>query len=517
MENFNTQPKLYNGGFMPWWQQRLLLKKRPRWANWIKRPRWLIKMLKCLFPYHRGFVVDGKRQLSLHDSFGHYLVVGRTGSSKTVNTIYPQLMNLENQSAFVVDPGELSEKLSGFLKQQGHEVYILDLMNPAKSDGFNILDYVKTPSDRRKILHIIITCKLGENPKDPFWNTKAISGLDPLLEALMNQPNPEYKNLANLLYLVQIFGKDGSALDDFIAEYCSERGFIQFQSFVNQNEKTLASVVSTMEAALNLWLDDGICALTAKSTFDFAIARKKPTIVFIKTPMNELSSYKLLIQLIYHFVFKMAMEPPKPNDLPILFLFEEFLSSGVGELPEFQNVCVTVRKNRCAIQMVVQDLQQLHAVLGSNVANSLISGGVNNTLFLNKMSLATAEYLEKIIGRKQTTYTDHQDEMRETVRPVLTADELMILPHNLGVFYQAGSRPALVTLTPYFYQRHLLRRTRFKPVKIINPYANKPIRFIPISPKPEKIKNSPVSKPLSDNLDPRPNPILNGKKFAEQI
>lgn len=425
--------------------------------------------------------MDGKRHLSLHLSHQHFLIVGKTGSGKTACSILPTLLNLEGQSMVVTDPGELYEKTSGYLAKQGVQVHLISLGDPRNSDTFNMMDFVQTRTAIRKVVALLIRSALpNTNGNDAFWNNLAEQILVPLWVALVNQPDPKYRNLANLRTLLLEFGTDGKKIDLLIAQYADEESHREYLAFISQDQKVIQNALSTAKAALNLFGDPAIARLTATTSLDLRSLRKTPTVLYIKTPEAELEYYKFLIMVLYSELFNMAMVEPEKKDLPITFLLEEFANCGVALLPEFVNVITTIRKKRCSIGMVVQDIQQMVNLLGAAKTTSIVEGGTASTLYLPKQSFETAQRLERIIGLTARTHVDHTGKVQESSRAVITADEIMALPHNAAIFHHAGYRPALLQLFPYYYSRKMRRRTRHEPVRIVNERYEELLAFIPL-------------------------------------
>ena len=71
------------------------------------------------------------------------LIVGPSGAGKTRGYVMPNIMQC-NESMVVVDTkGNLERKTGDILRENGYEVYTLDLINPEKSIGYNPFDYIR--------------------------------------------------------------------------------------------------------------------------------------------------------------------------------------------------------------------------------------------------------------------------------------------------------------------------------------------------------------------------------------
>ena len=99
-----------------------------------------------------GCVTSGKRTTALVDSGDvHCLMIGAAGAGKTANFFYP---NLEYACAsgmsFVTSDtkGDVYRNYAGIAKNYyGYNISVIDLRNPAKSDGANMISLVNRYMD----------------------------------------------------------------------------------------------------------------------------------------------------------------------------------------------------------------------------------------------------------------------------------------------------------------------------------------------------------------------------------
>lgn len=86
-------------------------------------------------------------QLYIDSSDSHSLILGNTGSMKTLRFVLPLIFTCAKagESMIVIDPkGELSRKMSPFLSKEGYKNVVLNLRTPQKSpDRWNPLERVE--------------------------------------------------------------------------------------------------------------------------------------------------------------------------------------------------------------------------------------------------------------------------------------------------------------------------------------------------------------------------------------
>ena len=108
------------------------------------------------------------------DLNNNILVIGGSGSGKTYRFVKPQLMQMSS-SFIITDPkGELYRDTSGFLKRNGYDIKVLNLLNEdemVKSSHFNPFRYIQNEVDILKLITNLIanTTPKGSTSNDPFW------------------------------------------------------------------------------------------------------------------------------------------------------------------------------------------------------------------------------------------------------------------------------------------------------------------------------------------------------------
>ena len=104
------------------------------------------------------------------------MVVGGSGSGKTMSVMLPILVHMERSNAVGIFTkwGMLSE-VTRLLEKRGYTVHVLNLVEPEKSAyGFDPLFYCESDEDIRDLAHsIIYSDPNGGCGKDPFWDTSA--------------------------------------------------------------------------------------------------------------------------------------------------------------------------------------------------------------------------------------------------------------------------------------------------------------------------------------------------------
>ena len=122
------------------------------------------------------------------------LVIGGSGAAKTRSFVLPNILTA-NTNYVITDPkSEVLLATGSYLKEQGYDVRVLNLVNLEQSDGYNPFCYLRDEKDVLKLVNNLIqsTTPKGSHESDPFW-TKAETALLQAIILMLFQEAPEYE------------------------------------------------------------------------------------------------------------------------------------------------------------------------------------------------------------------------------------------------------------------------------------------------------------------------------------
>ena len=122
------------------------------------------------------------------------LVIGGSGAAKTRSFVLPNILTA-NTNYVITDPkSEVLLATGGYLKEQGYDVRVLNLVNLEQSDGYNPFRYLRDEKDVLKLVNNLIqsTTPKGSHESDPFW-TKAETALLQAIILMLFQEALEYE------------------------------------------------------------------------------------------------------------------------------------------------------------------------------------------------------------------------------------------------------------------------------------------------------------------------------------
>lgn len=430
---------------------------------------------------NQGLLLDGvAARISPDASFRNLAVIATTGAGKTSSFIIPNLLTLDHCSIVATDPsGTLYERTSGDLAARGFEVIKLDPTDLDGSVGFNPMDRAKTFPEMQEIAHILIRTSNQGAKVDPFWVSGAEEIVSIFVKCLKNHPDAHrYANLANLQYLLQVFG-DGEALLPFVAATAPDDAtYNAYVGFVSQSEKTMQGILSQAKSAITMLSDPDIARLTARSSLNFQSLRDRKTALFLVFPQNRISYYSLLANLFYTQLFHFCLDDKiyRPNSLPIHFLLDEF---GHLAIPDFPSVITTTRARRISLSIVLQSISQLEERYGRQGAHTVMNGGVASRIFFSGMDIETASMLSRTIGETRYESMDAWGHSRSEKEYLMAPSAIRSMPDDQVLYLFANKRPTVMAVTPYFERPDLVRRTKLPPVYGQGGVADY-VEFVPI-------------------------------------
>ncbi len=367
------------------------------------------------------------------------------------------------------DPkGELYDKTAGYLKKQGYDIKIFNLVNPKNSDGYNPLRHIRNEIDVDVIANTIVKGQ-GEvaNKQDPYWDDMAEMLLKALIYYLLATRPEEEQSLASCAELVRAANNNGGG--NLLTELISKLPYdhpsrMFYKSIEIAPDKTYSSILSSLQSKLGKFDSKEIAELTSTNTIEFEDIGKRKTAVYVISSDTH-SAYDFLltiffsqmIQRLYDFADQNGGELPQPT----YFILDEF--ANIGRIPDFDKKISTSRSRKISFSVILQNLDQLEAVYEKS--HETIIGNCDTTIFLGSNSQKTVEYFskelgEKTINRDSWSVSKDKNMFRQgfnksdqiMARALMTPDELRRLDNDLCIIFEKGLKP--IKAQKYYYFKY---------------------------------------------------------------
>ena len=415
----------------------------------------------------------------------HCLMIGASGVGKTAFFLYPNLEYAcaSGMSFLALDTkGDLARNYGTIAKKYyGYNISVIDLRNPTRSDGNNLLTLVNRYMDQAREhpddlasrakaeKYAKILAKTIVNPEggdgnygqNAFFYDAAEGLLTAVILLLAEFMPPTDEQPVECRHIVSVF-----KLVQDLLEPSNVRGKSQFQvlmgklpsdhkarwfagAALNTAEQAMASVMSTVLSRLNAFLDS---ELEQVLCFDSAIdaekfAAEKSAIFLILPEEDSTKNFMagLIIQQLSRELFTVADEHGgKLQNRVVLFCDE------LGTMPAFDILPLfsAGRSRKLTLVPIIQSLAQLEKNYGKEGCE-IICDNVQDTIFGGfAPGSQTAEVLSKALGSRTvlsgSVSRDKQSNSQSfqmMERPLLTADELKSIPKGHFVVMKTGRHP----------------------------------------------------------------------------
>ena len=423
----------------------------------------------------------------------HCLMIGASGVGKTAFFLYPNLefACASGMSYVALDTkGDLSRNYGTIAKKYyGYHVSVIDLRNPTRSDGSNLLTLINRYMDiarehpdnlaarakaekYAKILAKTIVNPGGDD-QDRGQNAFFYDAAEGLLTSVilllaeyvpLDSTGHEKRHIVSVFKLVQeLLAPSGQnkqtgfqVLMDNLPSTHKARWFAG--AALNTSEQGMASVMSTvlsrLNAFLNSELEQVLCFDSAIDAEHFAAEKSAIFLVLPEEDATKNFMAGLMIQNLSRELFSVADEHGGKLQNRVVFYCDE-----LGTMPPFDILPLfsAGRSRKLTLVPIIQSLAQLEKNYGKEGAE-IIADNCQDTIFGGfAPNSQTAETLSKALGSR-TVLTgsiskgkdSNSQSLQMAERALLSPDELKSLPKGEFVVMKTGTHPMRTKLQLYF-------------------------------------------------------------------
>ena len=419
----------------------------------------------------------------------HVLMIGAAGVGKTAFWLYPciEYACASGMSFLSVDTkGDVMRNYGNIAKEYGYHVSVVDLRNPTRSNGNNLLHLVNKYMDLYQANpdQLVYKAKCEKYAKI-ISKTIILAGMD---ASSFGQNAYFYDAAEGLLtatillvaefcepskrHIVSVF----KIIQELLAPSPGKKGKNQFQQLMellpndhkakwfagaalNTAEQSMASVMSTALSRLNGFLDSELeqilCFDTELDAERFCNEKSALFVVMPEENPNTFFMVSLIIQQLYREILAVADENGGKLNNRCVFYCDEF-----GTIPKIESAEMmfsAARSRRLQIVPIIQSFSQLDKNYGKEGAEIIVDN-TQITLFGGfAPNSSSAETLSKALGSRTVMSgsisrgKDNPSQSLQMVeRALMTPDELKAMPKGEFIVMKTGVHPMKVHLKLFF-------------------------------------------------------------------
>jgi len=424
----------------------------------------------------------------------HVLMIGASGVGKTAYFLYPNLEYAcaSGMSFLALDTkGDLARNYGAIARDiYGYRISVVDLREPTKSDGNNLLTLINRYMDQnmdnpddigakaKAEKYAKILAKTIVNPDgsgtDRGQNAYFYDAAEGLLAAVVlllaeflppeETEGIEVRHISSVFKLVQELLEDSSGhgrkqfhnLMDMLPPDHKAKWLAG--SALTATGQSLSSVMSTVLSRLNAFLDSELeQVICFDGGIDAELFARERSAIFLILPEEDTTKNfvaSLMIQNLARELFSVANEYGGKLPNRAVFFCDE-----LGTMPPFDILPLfsAGRSRRLTLVPIIQSLAQLKKnygdegaeILQDNCQVTLFGGFAPNSKTAEKLSLNLGN--RTVLSGQVSHSTENASEMLQMMqRPLMTADELKSMPKGSFVVMKTGSNPMRTKLKLFF-------------------------------------------------------------------
>lgn len=375
------------------------------------------------------------------------IVLGATGSGKSMSMSEPQILHSDNNSLVVtMTKRKIADKNANLLRSKGYQVEIIDMTKPHLSTvRFDPLDYVIDDTDIVAIAEQIVLINKNRGVgRDPYWDDAAISLICAEIAALTeswdyarengecDSPEPTLGNLLELHRQLRFTETDRTGFTTSTLDKLFERlekrnpdsyAARCFKSVKGLTSKTVSCILSTVDTAYSRVFTPNVCTIADRAcTFDpFMLGKKKSALFIISSPVEKSSKYfaNMIYSTLIRFLFDLA-ENSKDYRLPVPvhMICDDFACGAT--IPNFADYISIIRSAGISVALLIQSEAQLETLYGPADAMTILNN-CDRTVYFGGTDLTTCERIAK--------------------RANVPLEKVLNMPLGKSFVFQRGSEP----------------------------------------------------------------------------
>ena len=392
------------------------------------------------------------------------LVIGGSGAGKSRSYVKPNILEA-NTNYVITDPkSEVLLATGGWLKENGYDIRVLNLVNLEQSDGYNPFRYIRDEKDALRLVNNLIqaTTPKESRSNDPFWE-KAETALLQAIILMLWQEAPEYEQNFSMVMRVLEYAEVKEEDEEYVSpldllfqsierEKPDSVAVRQYRVFKMAAGKTSKSILVSTAVRLAPFNLPQVKAITDRDDMDLYTLGEKKCALYAVIPDND-NSFNFLVSLLYAQAFQAlyySADQIHHGALPchVHFILDEFAAM---PLPGFTRELATMRSRNISASTIIQNMAQIKELYKDSWET--IPGNSDTILYLGGNEASTHEYISKALGKSTIDTRTHgqtkgksgsySTNFQQNGRELLMPDEVRMLDNRYAILFIRGAKPVM--------------------------------------------------------------------------
>ena len=400
-------------------------KKNYRFGKEHGSARWaeaaaLTKQLGDKGNYHRILSQNLRLSMNTRKTMrnNNIFCIGGSGAGKSMFLIKCNIMEMQGSFAATDPKGELLGSAGNYLKENGYQIKVFNLINPRESNKYNPFAYIRTETDVIKLITNLMknTTPKKSSSSDPFWEKSESLFLQALFYYVWMEMPPGRKNIVSVLELLAEAKREKnepSRLDrrfELLARTNplgeDHPAVRQYRKVMDGADNTIKSIIISVNARLAFLENKDIKELLETDELHFGELgtgknsdKKTKTALFIVTPDSD-KSYAFLIGILYEQLMQelyFQADTKYGGRLPIhvTMYLDEFYNTPLPD--SYLNFLSTMRSREISNVIVVQNIAQIKELFKDGWET--IPGNADTLVYLGGNEQSSHKYISELLGK----------------------------------------------------------------------------------------------------------------------
>ena len=392
------------------------------------------------------------------------LVIGGSGAGKSRTYVKPNILEA-NTNYVITDPkSEVLLATGGYLKSQGYDIRVLNLVNLEQSDGYNPFRYIRDEKDALRLVNNLIQATTPKNShnSDPFWEKSETALLQAIILMLW-QEAPEYEQNFSMVMRVLEYAEVKEEDEEYVSpldllfqaierEKPDSVAVRQYKVFKMAAGKTSKSILVSTAVRLAPFNLPQIKAITDRDDMDLYTLGEQKCALYAVIPDND-QTFNFLVSLLYSQAFQAlyySADQIHHGALPchVHFILDEFAAM---PLPGFTRELATMRSRNISASTIIQNMAQIKELYKDSWET--IPGNSDTILYLGGNEASTHKYISEALGKATIDTKTHgqtkgksgsySTNFQMSGRELLTPDEVRGLDNRYAILFIRGAKPVM--------------------------------------------------------------------------